>query len=260
MIGLWLGLIAALGNIAGGAAVLMANRSAQDQRRQERDLHLLLHLGAGFLLAVTLLEMVPSALETIRPVGLAAGVILSGYLLIHLIESFVSPHTHGEEILHEEPHTHPHAPVLTPRTVYGALAGLVLHAAFDGIAIGSGAKLSHSLGWLLTVAILLHKIPEGATVASLSLLAGMGRRRAMLIPVLLAVATCLGTLLASALPHRAVGIAMGAAAGVTLYIAASDLVPHARDSSRGRPQSLMLLVGIGLFVLTNLLLHLTGVA
>jgi ZIP family zinc transporter/zinc and cadmium transporter len=220
---------------------------------------LLLHVGAGFLLAVTLLEMVPSALQAIRPPGLAATVILGGYLLIHLIESLVGAHSHGEEILHEEPHPHPHPPTLTPRTVYCALVGLIIHAAFDGIAIGSGARLSPAMGWLLTCAIVLHKIPEGATVASLSLLAGLGRRRAMLIPVLLAAATASGALIASTLQHDVVGLALGAAAGVTLYIAASNLVPHARDSSKGWRQPLMLFIGIGLFVLTDLLLRLTGV-
>ena len=256
---IWLGLVAALGNIVGGAVVLAANHSAASEKRQEASLHLLLHLGAGFLLAVTLLEMVPSALQIIHPVGVGAGMILAGYLVIHFIESVVSPHSHGEEILHAEPQKD-HKPAISPRTVYGALTGLLIHAVFDGVAIGSGAKLSPSLGWLLTVAIVLHKIPEGATVASLSLLAGLGRRRAFLIPVLLAAATAAGALLASRLEHHALGLALGAAAGVTLYIAASDLVPHARENSRGWRQSAMLYVGIGLFLGTDLLLHLLGLS
>jgi zinc transporter ZupT len=254
----WLGLIAALGNIVGGTAVLLANRSPESGRHQEKNLHLLLHMGAGFLLAVTLLEMVPSALKTVHSTYLGAGMILGGYVFLHLIESFVSPHTHGEQMLHEEPQTHPPPPTLAPRTVYGALVGLTIHAAFDGIAIGSGGQLSPTLGWLLTVAIVLHKIPEGATVTSLGLLAGLGRRRALRIPALLAVATVLGTMVASRLHPHALGLALAAAAGVTLYIAASDLVPHARQTSSGWRQSGMLYVGIALFLVTDLTLHLMG--
>ena len=260
MNGIGLGLIAAMGNIAGGAIVMAASRSSRSKKQQEKDLHLLLHLGAGFMLAVVLLEMVPTALKTVNPAGLAAALILGGYLFIHLCETLIVPHTHGEKLLHGEPHNHPPNEALTPQTVYGALGGLIIHSAFDGIAIGSGAKLSTSLGWLLTVAILLHKIPVGATVSSLGLLAGLSRRRALLVPVALALATWVGTLIASVVPARALGISLCAAAGVTLYIAASDMVPHSRGASRGWQAAVMLLVGVGLFALTDFFLRSLGVA
>jgi zinc transporter ZupT len=46
------------------------------------------------------------------------------------------------------------------------MAGLSLHALFDGVAIGSGFLVSGWLGWLIFLAIFLHKAPEGFTMAS----------------------------------------------------------------------------------------------
>jgi len=56
--------------------------------------------------------------------------------------------------------------------------GLSVHSLFDGVAIGSGFVVSSWLGWLIFLAIFLHKAPEGFTMASVMLAAGgaAGRR------------------------------------------------------------------------------------
>ena len=111
-----------------------------------------------------------------------------------------------------------------------ALVGLSIHSFFDGISIASGFVISSSLGLLLFVAIVLHKAPEGFTIASIMLAAGHGRRAAQLSAVAVGAASVLGALSVYPL-QRMVGEGLAFSAGVTLYVAASDLIPEVNRSN-----------------------------
>src|SRR5213593_3353572 len=89
LLSLLLGLTAAAANVFGGAVIV--------QKNWERAyLRYFVALGAGFMLATSLVEMVPQSLE-LRGRS-AAFLVLLGYLLIHFFEHTVSPHFHfGEE-------------------------------------------------------------------------------------------------------------------------------------------------------------------
>ena len=195
------------------------------------------------MLAVALLAMVPHALET----GPDAAVgVLAGYLLVHLTQHVFTPHFHfGEE-------THAHA--MVGRWVgITALLGLLLHTFFDGVAIASGFGVSVSLGFLIFTAILLHKIPEGVTIASIMLASGNSARRAIGGVLLLGVSTVLGVLLtAYVAPLERHGLALSA--GVTVYVAASNLIPEVQRE-RGLHFALSVFLGVALFYLAHLLLN-----
>jgi ZIP family zinc transporter/zinc and cadmium transporter len=114
-----------------------------------------------------------------------------------------------------------------------ALLGLSLHTFFDGVAIASGFLVSGRLGVLLFLAVLLHKLPEGVTIASLVVAGGQGRRQALGASAILGGATVLGVLLTEQVaPLAQHGLALSA--GVTLYVAASDLVPEFQGKRGGR--------------------------
>src|ERR1700684_1487276 len=151
-----LGLTAAAANIFGGAIIV--------QRHWERRyLRYFVALGAGFMLATALVEMVPESLE-LRGRS-AAFLILLGYLIVHFFEHTVTPHFHFGEETHKDEFMHSHKG-------YSVLLGLIIHTFFDGIAIASGFLVSNWLGWLIFLAIFLHKIPEGFTVSSVMLASG----------------------------------------------------------------------------------------
>src|SRR5580765_6649120 len=91
---LLLGLTAALANVFGGAIIVQRNW-------ERRYLKYFVALGAGFMLATALVEIVPESLE-LRGRN-AAFLILLGYLIIHFFEHTVTPHFHfGEETHHDE--------------------------------------------------------------------------------------------------------------------------------------------------------------
>src|SRR6202167_5122443 len=159
LISMLLGLTAADANIFGGAIIV--------QRNWERSyLRYFVALGAGFMLATALVEMVPESLE-LRGRS-AAFLILLGYLLIHFFEHTATPHFHFGEETHRDEFMHSHKG-------YSVLLGLIIHTFFDGIAIASGFLVSNALRWIIFLAIFLHKIPEGFTVSSVMLASGRSR-------------------------------------------------------------------------------------
>lgn len=233
-----LGVIAALANILGGWII--------SSRREihRKVLNILLSVGAGFMLAATLLEVIP---ESIRLDASAAVKILAGYLFVHLVEHTLATHFHfGEE-------THPDQ-ILESRVTYSALAGLTLHTFFDGALISSGFWVSMRVGILLFLAILLHKIPEGFTAASIMLASGRGKRAANIATSTISLSTLMGVLSVS-FSRGLVRHALPFSAGVTLYVAASDLIPEVNRESGGTI-SLGVFLGVVLFFLSELLLGL----
>src|SRR5712671_4664914 len=206
--------VAASANIVGAVAVVSHSRWSV------RALENMVALSAGFMVSVALLDLAPDAIKT---QGESAGlVILIGYLLVHFTQHTLAPHFHfGEEVHH-----------VTKMVSFSALAGLMLHTFVDGVAIASGFGVSSALGILVFFAILLHKLPEGLAISSLFLASGESRGASLGASGALAVSSVVGALLTQELPIlQQYGLPL--AAGVTLYVGASNLVPELdRKSTR----------------------------
>lgn len=232
---LGLGLFAGLADYLGGFLLVLRSPSA-------RALRYCVALGAGFMLAAALLEMLPEAFAL--NVHWAAPLILAGYTGVHLLEHTLVPHFHfGEETHHHE--------FLSAKSSYSVLLGLAMHTFFDGIAIGSGFVLSTWLGWVLFIAVFLHKIPEGFTVASIMLASGQGRRAALNSALFLGAMTVLGVLAINLRPGW-VKAGLPLSAGVTIYVAATDLVPEV-NREPGVRMALVFFGGVILFFLLRML-------
>lgn len=232
-----LGLTAAAANVFGGAIIVQRNW-------ERRYLRYFVALGAGFMLATALVEMVP---ESLALRGKSAGpLVLLGYLIIHFFEHTVTPHFHfGEETHHDE--------FVHWRKGYSVVLGLVIHTFFDGIAIASGFLVSNWLGWLIFFAIFLHKIPEGFTVSSVMLASGRSRGTAWGASMLLGGSTLAGVLTMALFRHH-VGAGLPLSAGVTIYVAASDLIPEV-NKEPAMKMALLVFVGAALFFLLDRLFH-----
>ena len=233
LLSLLLGLTAAAANVFGGAIIV--------QRHWERSyLKYFVALGAGFMLATAIVEVFPAALE-LRPRS-GAFLVLVGYLIVHFFEHTVTPHFHFGEETHKDQFVHGHKG-------YSILAGLVIHTFFDGIAITSGFLVSNWLGWIIFLAIFLHKIPEGFTVSSVMLASGRSRATAWGASVALGGSTLAGVLTMALFRHH-VGAGLPLAAGVTIYVAASDLIPEVNKEPAVR-MALLVFVGAGVFLLLD---------
>ena len=131
---------------------------------------------------------------------------------------------------------------LTTRRISGSLHrfGLIIHTFFDGVAIASGFLVSVELGWVIFLAIILHKLPEGFAISSLMLATGRSKRSSLWAAVALGIATVAGVLLMGALRGE-VRYALPLSGGVTLYVAASDLIPEVNREPGARIAGLVFL-------------------
>ncbi len=194
------------------------------------------------MLGAAVLEMVPEGLH-LNP-RWAPMLVLMGYCGVHLLEHTLVPHFHfGEETHHHE--------FLSAKTSYSVLLGLATHTFFDGVAIGSGFVLSHWLGWILFFAVFLHKIPEGFTMASVMLASGRGAAAALNSALMLGATTLVGVMVINMHPAW-VGMGLPLSAGVTIYVAATDLVPEV-NREPGIRMALVFFGGVVVFFLLRLL-------
>jgi zinc and cadmium transporter len=227
-------LVAAAGNVLGALAV---TRRAV---RELRVIELLVAFGAGFMLSVAIVELLPAALA--RSGNVAPGLVLLGYLAVHLTQHTVTPHFHfGEETHH-----------VSSVAGTSALVGLLLHTFFDGVAIASAFLVRPELGIMVFIAIFLHKLPEGVTISSLMLAGGRSGGRAVGAAALLGVATLLGVVLTEELGFL-VQNGLALSAGVTIYVAASNLVPEFQGK-RGWKLPTAFFIGAAIFFATKVIL------
>jgi zinc and cadmium transporter len=201
---------------AAGANILGAVAVTSRTEWSVRALDAMLSLAAGFLISVSLIDLFPQAIA--HGGARAPAVALLAYLLVHLTQHTIGRHFHFGEETHE----------VSGVVSVSALVGLLMHTFVDGVAVASGLRVSSGLGALVFVAVLLHKFPEGLAISSLFLAAGASRTRALLAAAALGVTTVAGVMLTDELELlRAYGLAISA--GVTLYVAASNLVPEFQD-------------------------------
>ena len=233
VLSLLLGLTAAVANGFGGFIIV--------QKHWDRSyLRYFVALGSGFMLATALLEMIP---ESASLAGMRTPIyVLAGYMLVHFFEHTVTTHFHFGEETHHDEFVHAHKS-------YRVLLGLLIHTFFDGIAITSGFLVSSLLGWVVFLAIFLHKIPEGFTVSSVMLASGSSRGAAFGAAAMLGVATMAGVRTMGLAQHW-VSIGLPVSAGVTLYVAASDLIPEVKKEP-GVKMPLLVFVGVGLLFLLD---------
>src|SRR5205807_934000 len=135
-----LGLLAALGNLLGGYFVVRKHWPRQY-------LQYFLALGAGYMLAVGFVEVIP---ESVRLAGERALLfVLIGFFLVHLFEHTIAPHFHfGEETHHAE-----FSGIHAGKTV---LLGMTIHTFFDGVAIAAGLLVFVGVASLLIMQHLFH--------------------------------------------------------------------------------------------------------
>jgi zinc and cadmium transporter len=225
--------IAAAADVAGALVMAQAYRVARVPLRY------FVAAAAGFMLAAAFIRMLPESVH----VPHAFLFVLLGYFGVHLFEHTVAPHFHFGEEVHAEA-------FLRPSSAYLSVLGLGVHTLFDGVAITAGFMIGPTLGSLLFLAVLLHKLPEGFAVASIMLATGHSRGAALLAAVTLGALTLLGAALAGFLAERHVAYALALSAGVTVYVAASDLIPEVNREG-GAALAWTVFGGLVLFVLAD---------
>jgi len=251
------GIAAAAANVLGGLILFPPGI----HKNLKKILKYILALGAGFMLSVVFIDILPEVVvlwqkkensftsETlIYPMIL----LLLGYLLTQFFEHTIAPHIHLGEEMHSDH-------LISTKSAYTAVGGLLIHTFFDGVSIAAAAQVDFKVGILVFLAILLHKFPEGFTIASMIVAAGKGFREVLIGTSLIGLMTLLGVLLFYFVGSNigfTVAYALPLASGVTLYVAASDLIPEVNHHGGKNPfVSFAVFAGVALFFILHFALH-----
>ena len=236
------GLAAAAAEVLGGSLIYF--RKSWPRRIQET----LLALGAGFILALVFLKLIPSSISAIGDSAMLY--CLLGFATIHFFEHTIVSHLHfGEE-------THSDA-MISKGASLSAFTGLFVHAFFDGFTISIGFQFNFLLGVLIFFAVLLHKFPEGLTIGSIVVAAGYPRKVVLMSTIGLALATMIGVctlFVFQNLNADVVGAGFAFSAGVAVYVGASDLIPEI-NKSKDRIPPLVVFAGMIMFYLGDRILE-----
>ncbi len=143
---------------------------------------ILISFAAGALLAVTLLEILPEALEL---AGWKGGIVsvLSGYFLFLIVQKFFTHICPACAATHTE--------VNFKAITLTMVVALSVHSFMDGLAIHSGFLTGSEIGILILMAVAYHKFPEGMAMTLIARGSGMGRLKAFLLTFSLEATTTL---------------------------------------------------------------------
>lgn len=185
------------------------------RKRLQSLLLALVAFASGSLLAAAFYHMIP---ESVSLVGAGAfNVILFGILFFFVVEKFIHWHHCGREDCNVRP------------VGYLNLLGDGLHNFIDGVVVAAAYMTSTQVGFITTLAIALHEIPQEFGDFSVLLHAGMSVRKALSFNFLSASTAIVGALLGLMLfgfLESWIPYVVAFAGGGFIYIATADLMPE----------------------------------
>jgi len=203
-------------------------------------LMLLIALGAGSMLAISLVHILPEAIEQTE---LAVYAFVGGFSLIYLIEEMLTPHGHDHkhgDHSHEDPHEHyDHVAIISFLAIF-------VHTIFDGFGIRAGFGISETIGYSILAGVVIHQIPVSLSLAAILRESKIRKSLQIALLAVFALAAPVGYFLSNLLLAHAnmivTGLATAFAGGSLLYVATADLLPiiHAQTRKKYAIVSLFL--------------------
>lgn len=196
--------------------------------------NILVSLAAGTMLGTVFFHLLPEAVEL-----LDAAVVFPLVFLAFIVFLLI------EKVLHWR-HCHDDA-CATHTFGHLNLVGDGIHNFIDGLVIAGAFSVNNELGWVTTVAIALHEIPQEIGDFGVLLHAGFSQSKALFFNFMSALLAVAGVLIGTFFIDGDVAtkFLLPLAAGGFLYIGASDLLPELRKENH--PQKLWINYGVFLF-------------
>lgn len=202
------------------------------RRWSDETLHVFLACGAGVFLGAVFLHLLPEVFELSHGYTVPVAVLV-GFLLIFFMEKLLFASGDG---------SYAHGHFVLSMT---ALAGLSIHALFDGLALAATSENS-TVRTAVFVSVAAHKISEAFTLGALLNLTTLPRRSTILYVILFSLMTPIGGILLAPLFSLTSAATLapltGLATGSFLYIATGELLPEAFHSRRNRGLNFLLLL------------------
>ncbi|GAB4268980.1 ZIP family metal transporter [Thermincola ferriacetica] len=211
-------IVAGLATCLGSFIVICMGRPA------EKTFSLLFGLAGGIMLAVVVMDLIPSSLAygSIKQAltGFSFGIMLmvSLDILLDLVYRPLTPLPGaGKKRL--------------VKMGYLIAIGIALHDLPEGFAIAAGYSAKNRLGLVIATAIGLHNIPEGMATAVPLRMSGVSGKKILAINLLVSLFTPLGTYIGLLLVNISPGLItclLSLAAGAMAYIVKNEILPESR--------------------------------
>lgn len=194
-------------------------------------LHRLLGLTAGVVMGVVAFDLLPEIFKSLG-YGVTAReamvTLMCGFLLFHIVEKSILIH-HSQEREYEV-HHHPQVGLASALALSG-------HSFLDGLGIGLGFQAGNAVGIAVAIAVIAHDFSDGLNTVTLMLVNRGGRRKALMMLLVDALAPVAGAIVGTLVHISDSGLTLylGFFAGFLLYIGASEILPeaHSKHSSYG---------------------------
>ena len=209
------------GTLAGLATTLGAVLVVYLGKPKENILALLLAAAGGVMLAVVIVDLMPTALALGPLWQVAAGFGLGTFLMGAAVN--VLEHRNGVGGSRRQR--------LKSTGILIAM-GIALHDIPEGMAIAVGHEATSQLGGLIALAITLHNLPEGMATAAPLKMAGIRDYKIILLSLGIAVFTPLGAalgLLALQFVQGTLTLFLALAAGAMSLLVFRELLPLSRE-------------------------------
>jgi zinc and cadmium transporter len=233
LIALGLSVLGGLGGLLVASGILLIN----DSRRAQL-VPWLVSYAVGALLGVSMLAILPEALEQLPPPRVFA-TLLVGILIFFVLEKLVLWR-----------HCHVHDCEVHDGAVFPVLIGDAFHNFVDGAVIAAAVLTSVPLGVSTALAVAAHEIPQELGDFAILLHAGYSRRKALLLNVMSGLASAGGALIAVVavkLVPLLLPYCLALAAASFLYVAMADLIPglhRGRTDAHSLRQILLIAAGV----------------
>lgn len=197
----------------------------------KRILLLLVGFSAGSMIGASFFHLLPEALEHAKDTNIFLYLVL-GFTLFFLLERyFYWRHCHEGKC---EVHSF----------VYLNLLGDGMHNFIDGMIIAAGFVTDVKIGFITTLAVISHEIPQEMGDFAVLVFGGLKKSKALFYNFLSALTAVMGALLGYFVSEKVHGFSnflLPFACGGFIYIASSDLIPQLHHQAENKKSNLPLL-------------------
>ena len=232
-------ILTALG--VGGATIIGAVLGFIFKNISHKFSDIVLAFAAGIMLAAAVLGLILPSVESsgVTKIWVPVIGILLGAVFLHFADKF-TPHLHSLTGLDHEQHDNS-----SIDKVLLFVMAIAIHNFPEGMAAGV-AFGTDNIGGALSVAlgIALQNIPEGMVIISPLILAGVSKKRTLLIASLTGVVEIVGTFIgyfAASVSTVMLPFLLAFAGGTMLYVISDEMIPetHSHGAENGATYSLI---------------------
>ena len=226
-------MLGGLGGLLVASGILLINDT-----RRARLIPWLVSYAVGALLGVSMLAILPNALESL-PASRVFATLLVGILAFFVLEKLVLWR-----------HCHIHDCEVHDGSVFPVLIGDAFHNFVDGAVIAAAVMTSVPLGVSTALAVAAHEIPQEVGDFAILLHAGYSRRRALILNATSGLASAGGAVVALVALNQLPVIqpyCHALAAASFLYVAMADLIPglhRGRTDAHSMRQIVLIVAGV----------------